>query len=340
MARRNVEELQKEIATKFDTLFNMPVKEWALRPALGEVNFITALPTIDRILGLLAMLREASLDFVGEARLRDLSNLLTEVTDQLKQIEAFKLNVSNPSEQRNNIVSTLENAYSGWFDRLHPIIGFSVRSATDFAALERDLRNKIAQAEVTAQELLDQQQSAVSQAQEALESIKRAAAEAGVSQEAVHFKNAADEHESTSIFWFCATIAMSVCTLAWGVVVVWLLHIASDSTTAQVVQQTVGKVIILSALYFGVVWCAKNYGASRHNVIVNRHRQNALSTFQTFVNSAATPEVKEAVLMQATTSIFTTQPSGYAGKESESAPPAKMIEIVRTIASGAKTVSS
>ena len=73
-------------------------------------------------------------------------------------------------------------------------------------------------------------------------------------------------------------------------------------------QYTVPKLIILSVFFSALIWAAKNYQAHRHNYVINRHRQDSLSTFEGFVSAAGDDtETKNAVLLQATQSIFASQ---------------------------------
>lgn len=82
------------------------------------------------------------------------------------------------------------------------------------------------------------------------------------------------------------------------------------------------KVVLLSLLSFGVGWCVRNYGAAQHNVVVNRHRANALKTFRAFVNAASGPAIQDAVLMEAARSIFSQHISGFSsGEELQPASP-------------------
>jgi hypothetical protein len=69
-------------------------------------------------------------------------------------------------------------------------------------------------------------------------------------------------------------------------------------------------VIVFSLLLSGMLWVGRIYRAARHNYVVNKHRQNALRTFETFVKSAD-PQIKSAVLLQTTGCIFTAQNTGY-----------------------------
>ena len=97
------------------------------------------------------------------------------------------------------------------------------------------------------------------------------------------------------------------------------------------VQTSLGKLIILAGLYYALLWSAKNYAAARHNFVVNRHRATSLTTFETFVKAASTEDVKQAILLQATSSIFAAQPSGYSAIKGDDDAPLKVIEIARAM---------
>jgi hypothetical protein len=327
---------REQVKKSLDQLLAMPIKEAALRNELGGMNFGPAVPAIERTLGLFKMLDGVSLDFVSQTRLNSLKQMIDGVIEQFKQIQAFTLSVDNPKAQRDNIVSNLEGQYSNWFEQVYPLIGFAIRSTTDFSALERDLRQKIAQSEVTAKELAEKQQAAVDQAQQALAAIQKAAAEAGVSREAVYFAQEADDHEKTARAWLLATIGTAGLTVIWGLIVLFVFSVPANETPAQVIHQTVAKLIVLGGLSYALVWCGRNYAASRHNFVINRHRRNALSTFETFVKASSSDDVKDAVLLQATTSIFAAQPSGYSTKDAEPEQPSKIIEIARSLSSAGK----
>ncbi len=110
-----------------------------------------------------------------------------------------------------------------------------------------------------------------------------------------------------------------------------------ELTKYYMIQLTVGKIIVLSILTFATSWAAKNYSAHRHNFVINTHRHNALSTFETFV-SAANDDIstKNAVLLHATQTIFQHQPTGYSKNESSATDQSKVLEITRTFSSTIK----
>ena len=115
------------------------------------------------------------------------------------------------------------------------------------------------------------------------------------------------------------------------------LNIGDEASTHDIVTETLIRLLILSLLYFGMVWSSKNYLAHRHNVVVNKHRANALKTFQSFVEGAeGDSQTKNAVLIQATTAVFSPQKSGFLRKESDTQAPNRIIEILQNATSSDK----
>jgi hypothetical protein len=93
-------------------------------------------------------------------------------------------------------------------------------------------------------------------------------------------------------------------------------------------------------LYYGLVWAGRNFSTHRHNQTVNNHRQNALKTFEAFVKAASDDATKNAVLLQATQSIFSPQASGYLGIHGGESSAPQILEIIRTAATGGGTDNS
>ncbi len=98
------------------------------------------------------------------------------------------------------------------------------------------------------------------------------------------------------------------------------------------IEHLIGRFVILSLLLYAISFTGRNYNSMRHNLIVNEHRANSMRTFQAFVEAAGEDaETKNAVLIQATQSIFSAQASGYSHKESNPEPQPKIIEILSSL---------
>ena len=138
------------------------------------------------------------------------------------------------------------------------------------------------------------------------------------------FKKQTEEHQRASKGWFVAT---SMLIVAFGGVFYWLFETLRLGGTewVGVFQNIFTKGFLLTLIYFVINRFSKNYTAQKHLEVVNRHRQNALDTFEAFVAAAGSnQETKDAVLLAATSAIFDANQSGYLPtktKGSESANP-------------------
>jgi hypothetical protein len=198
-----------------------------------------------------------------------------------------------------------------------------------------------------------------------LEKVMNAAREAAkfeaVTAQSTAFDNEAREARTASWIWLSATVVVVVVSL-WFVWFVFLkdLHpaladplsvakvkgtnapttatnaISSMSSTeapaeakvitAALLQQTIARILVVTLLYSAVVWCARNYFASCHNYIVNRHRRNAMNTFRAFVQGTDDKATQDFILRQAAACAFSPQQSGYLKDESLPTPgPASQI---------------
>ena len=93
----------------------------------------------------------------------------------------------------------------------------------------------------------------------------------------------------------------------------------AGSDLSLVLQNLLTKGFFLSLIYLLLHRCIKNYTAEKHLETVNRHRQNALDTFDAFVDAAeGDRETRDAVLLAATNCIFDANQSGYLSAKNES----------------------
>ncbi len=94
-------------------------------------------------------------------------------------------------------------------------------------------------------------------------------------------------------------------------------------------EHLVPRLVIVTLLSTALIFCIRNFSAMMHNLIVNRHRQTALTTFQVFVSGTGDEGTKNAVLIQSTQAIFAPQPSGYLKTDQEMPQMNQVTEIIR-----------
>jgi len=191
-------------------------------------------------------------------------------------------------------------------------------------------RNPIEQASEILKELREKN----NQATHVLHGMRDASGKAGLSSESTHFKAAADEHVRWAHWWLGATIGATIIFLTAAFLSLFAYHwIPIDpDKPGTAIHFATSKIIIFVVLAYVVLLCARNYFANRHNTVVNRHRQNALLTYQALVEAAKNTANRDVVLQQAATCIFAPQPTGFTKEVSSEAPSAKsVVELLPTL---------
>lgn len=327
----------QELQTILQTLTAISPESLVRTDQLGtSLDFRGGVDVFERTLSLYRSLRDSNLDNVPHNVLNNLKQSSNQTLGTLQRIQAFDPSgQNNPASVRDQLVQEVANQYDSHFPHISPIIAYSVRKGTDFDRLEREARATLEEIGRLRSEVEKRSATLAAEAETTLEQVRRAAAEVGVAQHSIHFRQEADKHLRGSRAWLVTTAALAVLTLGYGV---WgLFRINADVpnlTTAQALQLIVAKLLVFSVLYLGVVWTSRIYKAQWHNHVINQHRQNALSTFETFVKAASDEQTKNAVLLQATQSIFAPQATGFVTQESEGSPTPQVLEIIRSVTGG------
>ena len=303
---------------------------------LGQaLSFEKGLPYFQRVLRLFRDLEESNLDTLPFEQLQQLTNAATEANSRFSEIQQFSLegHPQNPTQARDNLIESIRDHYDGWFHVVSPVVAYSVRKGTDFERLEQKARDEALSVEQLRTDLQSKSEEIIAETQGVLEQVRRAAQEVGVAQHAVQFKSEADQQRTAARTWLKAVIVLAIATTLLTLAnVVYYATQPIDLTTAQTIQLAVAKVILFSLLFSALVWTGRVYRSHQHNFVVNQHRQNALTSFETFAKAANDDQTKSAVLLQATNCIFSPQASGYADSAVEAPGSPRIMEIIRNIA--------
>lgn len=289
------------------------------REELGKHKFVTAVGPAEKLIDFFRNLEASQLDYFPERQLIDIRDVANTVFNIFDSIVHFEVEQAQPSvaDAQSNLVKQLNDNYQFAFTTLSPLIAFAAAKAHDFTTLEREARASSQaakdQAEAVLAELNDQKDAA----ERILQETRALAAEQGVSNQAIHFKKEADDHEKSAQLWLKRSVWTSIGLGAFAILSLGVHKIPYlvPTNSYEASQLIVSKFLIFAVIGYMLLLSARNFLSHRHNAVVNRHRQNALATFTALVEAGSEPGSSDIVLTHASACIFAPQETGYAKQE-------------------------
>lgn len=250
----------------------------------------------------------------------------------LSQLLKFSPKQANPAETHQGLLNQVRDQHEQVFNQIHDLISYGASRHADVASLQRDFRAAIQGVEDRAAEITLALTKDQDEASRILADIRKVAAEHGVSQQSYYFSEESKSHETEARIWRKLTFGTAAALAAYAVLSLFVhkLEILTPKDTYETVQLTVSKVLIFAVIGYMLILFAKNYLAHKHNSIVNKHRQNALLTFQALVDAAGTEERRDVIVSYAAACIFSPQDTGYTKSGSASQPelPVNIIQAI------------
>lgn len=322
-------EAHEATVANIETLAKIDAKSLARTSDLSpDINFKEAVPHFEEMLDLCRQLHQRDLSRLTLAHLNAINGACTRLAGLIQRVRSFDLNQNTPGDVCKAIVVEIEGAYDEVMDPLLLPLAFTATQATDYSKIEREAKGYHATMKLEADKLATFLENVRGEAESALTAVKEQAAEAGVAANAQIFVGDAAQHETLAGKWMKRTIGMAVLTLvaALGSVVTAFIYDPGD--LGESIQYVVAKLLVLSVLSFGVLWCARNYKSEKHNATLNKHRANALMTFRAFVEGTSDVRVKDAILLQAAQAAFSNRPTGFDSTERDSQTINPVVEIL------------
>jgi tetratricopeptide (TPR) repeat protein len=330
--------VRDNLKATLETLLNVDPKRLAREAELGTtLSFTEAIPFFERIINLYKRIDLGTLESVSFGALNNVLGGINEALKLFSAIQNFNPQQGpNPSETRKNFINMARDQYESHYNRVSPVLAFAARKDMDFNEFERKANSALESLDKAANTVVNKGKVFEGNAEDVLRKLQEAAGKVGVAKHAVNFEEQSKEHEGVAKWWFWATVLAVV----MGVVAVWALFMGPlkiDVTgleLGEAIYHVASRIMAFSVLSFAIYWTAKNHGAHRHNYVINKHRQNALATFQAFTEAAKLdPDVKAAVLLQASQAIYTSQSTGYSEAISAPPNPVNMVEIIKCVTS-------
>ena len=288
----------------------------------------------ERLVGLLDRISSSALQDIPSNRLNDIQGQADAVHNIFTQVLDFTAAQGNPQNARDSLINQTIHQYQPCFDALHGLIAYSHYRSADFQSLEREARETRQQLEDFLADGETRMQTSLDEVGRIIKATRSAAAEVGVSQQAIHFQDAADDHEKAAEIWRNRTAVLSLGLLLIAVYFLFDWGLGAPDSTPVAIQRGVGKVLVFATFSYAVYLSARNFLAHKHNAIVNKHRQNALLTFTTLAEAAHGDREEDVVLTYAAACIYGPQPTGYTKDGGEGfMPTPSVIGLVKDAAS-------
>ncbi|UKN03440.1 hypothetical protein K6119_07930 [Paracrocinitomix mangrovi] len=263
---------------------------------------------------------------------RAFTNHLNDALQRLQELAEYDPNQNN-AQRRTQLINNIESNYGNYYTHTLPVLVNKLLTGNDLEGRKGQLDNFISEYKSRLNKDATESQEKLQQIEKVLQNVEDSAAESGVVKYAELFADESSDHETKATKWLQASFWLIGIVIVAATLLI-LLFPDEESSTGEIVQYTITKVIILSSLFIALSICTRNYKAHKHNAVLNKHRQNALSTFETFVSAAGEDEpTKNAVLLEATHTIFSNQQTGYLMNGNDNEGPNKIVEIFKNVSS-------
>jgi hypothetical protein len=284
-----------------------------------QMNFAEAVKPAEAIIGIYKRIPKSALSDFTDAQLNAILAQANSDYNVFQQILSFNAATGDAVGTRTNILDTIGRRRDQLFEQLWQYVAYGVARITDTSLLETQARATIQGIEDRAGDLTTQLSKAKSDADGALAAIRAVASEQGVSQQAIYFKDEAQAQEVLAETWLKYTYRFAAALGVFAILSFFLHKIEwiKPASNAEMFQLITSKLLIFATLGFLLIMAAKNYTTHKHNVVVNRHRQNALLTYRAIVAAAETSATQDIVLAYAASCIFSPQETGFAQGKSE-----------------------
>lgn len=279
-------------------------------PNWGTINFEAARGDLDLLFSLCSHIQQLPINILPNAIADTFIASLTQAGATVEKIRTFNIENGNPTGTRDQILGQVKAHAEHLLTTTQGWIPFLAYQKGDIQK-NIDALNKTV---TEANGILDSSKSEVKKKADEIADIvtaaREASASAGVGVFTSDFDGEAESLSKEADKWLNYTLMFAITTL---VVAFFSIYIPIDknATNAQIFQHMTSKLVVLLVLLTATIWCGRIYKAVKHQITVNRHRANALKTFQAFVKAASDEGTRNAVLLETTRSIFSNSPSGY-----------------------------
>jgi len=297
---------------------------------LGELSFDAALAPAKKLIDLFRLLPIEALSHFPLSELNIATRQADSVFSIFQEILNFDLDVGDNANRRDALIARLEQYYQMVFTQIYPLVAYAAVRTVDFNLVDQQARAALQSVKDQAASVIGELEKQKKDAASILDDVRKTAAEQGVTQQAVYFKDEADKHASEASKWRWWTVTMAIAVGLYGLVALFLhkWNWLAPQNIYESVQFSASKLLIFFVLAYMLFLCARNFMSNKHNEIVNRHRQNALLTYRALVESGSNPEARNVVLSHAASAIYGLHDTGYTKQSETGITNSSVVELI------------
>lgn len=284
-----------------------------------QMSFVEAISHAKNIIDLYLRIPISILDDFNDEHLNMIKGQSQSDFNLFQQIIDFDVTASNSAASRLSLINSVKVRRDQLFSALWQYIAYGVAKNSDTSLFESQARASLQEVSDVTGKLLEQINQSKADADKALMAIRAVAAEQGVSQQSIYFKEESDEQERLASDWLKYTYWSAAIVIGFAIFSLFFhkMEWIKPVGIAEAVQLVTSKVLIFAVLGYMLIMAARNYITHKHNAVVNKHRQNALLTYRAIAQAAEAGGTEDIILAHAASCIFSPQETGFSSKSTD-----------------------
>lgn len=268
-------------------------------------NFVEVHPLIEKIINAMKSLEiyPQYWNFIHQNDVTNISNNLKNFMSFVERIIIFDPTQGNPNLDKKGIEDNIRIVY-------RELNNLFITDLEIFLLKKQTSLSETAKISKKVLEDINKIKRNAKESENIIKSMQTAAKTKGVGKFADIFMDQAKKNKKSAYAWLAVSV---VSILSVGLFVSILFNGVSTTDMLETgnLHSLLSRVIVLSLLTYLVYNLFRNYNVNMHQHTLNKHRENSLRTFETFVESTENEKMKDAILLQATKTIFEAGDTGY-----------------------------
>lgn len=281
---------------------------------LGEIsNFQAAVEPARKLKELYQRLSTSSLSEIPDQLLSEIRTQAESDYGRFQRVLDFDPQRDQDPSAKAVVINGFNNSYYDAFRALYPYISCGASRSVDLKNIEEDARATLTTLFEGGAKRIQDIEEANKQAQQVLNDMRGAAGQLGVTRQATFFAEEAKSHDRNATVWMWVTVGMAVMVSLLAFLSLFLHTIEGLRPRSAIdsYQLIASKFLIFGVASYMLILSARNFMSNKHNAVLNKHRENALMTFEALADAATDNKLKDVILTHASACIFSPQETGY-----------------------------